>query len=210
MTSIKTTLLMGAFVALLASPAAAQSKYALDFTPHVGVLAPLSDVVEAGAFSAGSPAAAHDVNLLLGGMLTYWWAQEWGIELGVMYAPNSIESEAFGIPGTIDASFLTVTGRLVYDFGQNPAKPAVLLTGGLGFFATDYDDPLSMKTGGLGLVGLGLRIPISARIALRVDLDDYITTTNWELPAGGETDKLLQNDLTIKGGLTFSFGAPVR
>lgn len=209
MTSIKTTFLMGVLAAVLAAPVMAQTRYALDFTPHIGVLAPLSDVVEAGVITAGSPAAAHDVNLLLGGMLTYWWAQAWAVELGVMYAPNSIESEAFGIPGTVDASFLTVTGRLVYDFGQNPAKPAVLLTGGLGFFATDYDDPLSMKTGGLGLVGLGLRIPIGPRVALRVDLDDYITTTNWELPAGGESDKVLQNDLTIKGGLTFSFGAPV-
>ena len=208
MKAIKTTLLI-ALAGLLVLPAAAQTKRSLDFTPHIGLMAPLANVVDAGAIATGSPAAAHNLDFLLGGMLTYWWAPDWGVELGVMFAPNSIDSETFGVPDAVDAQFFTISGRLVYDFGQNPTKPAFMLTGGLGAFFTDYDDPLSMKTGGMGLVSLGLRIPISNSVALRIDLTDYLTTTNWELGNGSETDKLLQNDLTVKGGLTFSFGQPV-
>ena len=209
MKSIKTAVLTIALCLAFMAPAVAQ-KHAIDFTPHLGVMLPLADVVEAGALSTGSPAASHNVDLLFGGLLTYWWAPNWGVELGVMVAPNAIESDAFGVPGEVDAQFLSVSGRLVYDFGMNAAKPAFLLTGGLGFFATDYDNPLDMTTGGMGLVGLGLRIPISTKVGVRIEVTDYITTTNWELAGGGETDKLLQNDLTIKGGLTFSFGKVVR
>lgn len=210
MNAIKTVLLVSAVSVLLLNTATAQNKHSLEFTPHLGVMAPLSNVVDAGAIATGTPAAEHNTDLLLGGLLTYWWAQEWGVELGVMYAPNGIDSEAFSIPGTVDSKFLTVSGRLVYDFGQNAEKPAFLLTGGLGFFVTDYDEPLSMITGGMGLVGLGLRIPITSRVGVRIDVTDYITTTNWELDGGGKTDKLLQNDLTIKGGLSFSFGKVVK
>ncbi len=206
---MKTSILLSVLGLLLVAPAAGQSKHAWDFTPNLGVMAPLSNVVDAGAIGTGTPAAEHNVDFLLGGLLTYWWAPEWAVELGVMYAPNGIDSEAFSVPGTVDATFLSVSGRLVYDFGQNPEKPAFLLTGGLGFFATDYDEPLDMITGGMGLVGLGLKIPLSPKLALRLDLLDYMTTTNWELDGGGETDKLLQHDLTVKGGLSFSFGKTV-
>lgn len=208
MKALKTTLLI-ALVGLVMQPAVAQTKRSLDFTPHIGLMAPIANVVDGGAIATSSPAAAHNLDFLLGGMLTYWWAPDWGIELGLMFAPNSIDSEAFGVSDAVDAQFFTISGRLVYDFGQNPAKPAFMLTGGLGAFFTNYDDPLSMKTGGMGLVGLGLRIPISNNLGLRIEVTDYLTTTNWELDNSRETDKLLQNDITVKGGLTFSFGQPV-
>lgn len=179
-------------------------------TPSVGAMFPLADVVEAGAISAGSPAASHDTGFLLGGKLDYWWSQHCGVGLEVMYAPNEIESDAFFVPGTVDASFWTVSARFHYDFGSDPTRTSVILSGGVGVFITDYDDPLDMTTGGKGLIGLGLNIPLSSSVALRFDLTDYVSTTNWELLGGGETDKLLQNDLTIKGGLTFSFGGYVR
>ena len=210
MNSIKHAIFVSALGLLLLNTAQAQTKHSIDFTPHFGVMVPLANVVDAGAISSGSPAAKHNTDLLLGGLLTFWWSPEWAVEFGAMYAPNAIESDAFSVPGEVDAQFLTVSGRLVYDFGQNPARPAFMLTGGLGAFFTDYDSPLSMKTGAMGLVSLALRIPITTKVGVRIDLTDYISTTNWELAGGGETDKLLQNDITIKGGLTFSFGKPVQ
>ena len=191
---------------LVANPVAAQNTEGqVDFTPFVGVLIPLSDVVESGALATGSEAAKHEVDFLIGGKLTYWFQSEWGIGLELLYAPNAIESDAFGIPGTVDAQFFNLNARLVYDFGKDPTKPAFLLTGGLGFFATSYDDPLDMTTGGMGLLGLGLTIPVAEALALRIDLSDYITVTRWEIPGGGKTDKILQNDITLTAGLTFSF-----
>ena len=108
----------------------------VDLTPYIGVLIPIADVVESGALASGSAAAKHEVDLLIGGKLTYWFRPQWGIGIELMYAPNAIESDAFNIPGSVDAQFFNLNGRLVYDFGKDPAKPAFLLTGGLGFFAT--------------------------------------------------------------------------
>jgi hypothetical protein len=177
-----------------------------EITPFIGVYIPLADVVESGAITPTSTAARHEVDLMVGGKLTYWFQSQMGVEAELLYAPNALESEPFGIAGPVDAEFLAVTARLVYDFGGDPARPSILLTGGLGFFATSYDDPLDMTTGGLGLVGLGLRIPLGTVLAIRFDVSDYLTTTEWELTDGGKTDPLLQNDLTITGGLTLSLG----
>ncbi len=206
MNRLHKTVLMITAGLLIGHTALAQSKQGqVDVTPFIGVLIPTADIVKSGALAAGSPAARHEVDLMLGGKLTYWFRNEWGIGLEVLYAPNNaIESDAFNVPGTVDAKFLTVGGRLVYDFVKDPAKPAWLLTGGLGLFATDYNNPLDMTTGGMGQLGLGLRIPFSKALALRFDLTDYMTFTRWEIPAGGKTDRVFQNDITITGGLTFS------
>lgn len=190
---------------LAISITASAQKKSVALTPYIGVMVPLGDVVRADAIAAGSPVAEHNIDLLFGGELSYWWSQKWGAELGVMYAPNAIDSDAFGVPGKVDATFLTVSARLLYDFGNDPTKPSFFLSSGLGFFVTNYDAPLDMTTGGMGLLGLGLNIPMSSAVAVRIDVTDYLTATNWELSGGGETSKLLQNDLTVKGGLTFSF-----
>lgn len=185
--------------------AAAQNRGQVDVTPFVGVYIPLADVVEAGAVSPASPAASHQVDLMVGGKLTYWFLSAMGVEAEAMYAPNALESDAFGIPGTVEADFLAISLRLVYDFGNDPARPSVLLTGGMGFYATSYGSPLDMTTGGMGLVSLGFRIPFGTVVALRLDVSDYLTTTEWELN-DGKTDQLLQNDIALTGGLTFSLG----
>ena len=210
MNSIKLATLVSGLSLLLLNPALAQTKRSVDFTPHVGWMTPLSDVVEAGDITTGSPAAAHGNDLMFGGLLTFWWSPAWAFELGGMYAPNAIGSDAFSIPGEVDTEFISASARLVYDFGQNPSKPAVMLTGGLGAFFTTYDAPLDMTTGGMGLVSLGLRIPITTGFGIRLDVTDYMTFTNWDRGDGSETDRVWQNDLTFKGGLVFSFGKHVQ
>ena len=171
--------------------------------PSIGVMLPLADVVESGAISATAPAAKHELSGTFAARLTYWFRSEWGAELELMFSPSALESDAFGIPGTVDAQFIVLSGRLVYDFRQAHDRPGFLLTGGLGFFATSYNE-LEMTTGGLGLITIGYRIPLDNALSLRIDLTDYITTTNWELSDGSETDQLLQNDLTLSLGLTIS------
>ncbi len=183
-------------------PADAQNrKGQLDLMiPSVGVMLPLSDVVESGAISTGSPAAAHEVSVTFGARLTYWFLSEMGLELELGFAPSSLESEAFGVPGTVEAQFFELNGRLVYDFRSSPASAGFLLTGGIGLFATNYDE-FEMTPGGMGVVSLGYRIPLDTSLALQFDLSDYLTTTNWELNDGSETDKILQNDVVLSVGL---------
>ena len=171
--------------------------------PSVGVLFPLADVVESGAISTGSPAADHEVSVVFGSRLTYWFIPEMAAELELVFSPSALKSDAFGMPGTVDAQFFVLSGRLVYDFGSDQSNSGFLLTGGLGLFGTSYNE-FDMTTGGLGLLGIGYRIRLDNALSLRLDLTDYITTTNWELADGSETDQLLQTDLVLSAGLVIT------
>jgi hypothetical protein len=205
---MKATLTTVALLVLLAAPAlpaSAQSRRGqVDLTPFAGVFVPTNNIVDADAITTGTPAVKHSTALVVGGRLTYWLRSNLGLEASVAFSPNEIESTALGIPGDVDADFLVGSLRLVCAIGK-PGHAAFLMTGGVGFFGTTYDDPLDMTTGGLGILGFGARIPLGGPIALRLQVEDQISTTEWET-VNGKTDLKLQNDLTFKGGLTLSFG----
>lgn len=189
-------------ILLLALTGVAEAQYGrgrLDLTPYAGVLIPTSDVVKAGDVASGAPAAAHEVNFLVGGKLTYWFAEDIGLEADVAFAPNALESDAFGIPGTVDARFLFVDLRIVQAFQRAVGKPTLLLSGGIGLVGTSYDQ-LDMTAGGLGVLGIGVRLPLGG-VALQIEAEDYISTTRWELRDGSKTDRSLQNDLRFSAGL---------
>lgn len=192
-----------ALIALLAGFAGASQaqdyRGRLDVTPYFGALVPTNDVVAAGGVGSGSPVAKHEVNVVFGGKLTYWFGEAIGIEADLALAPNALESEAFGIPGTVDAQFFVFDARIVQAFARDNQSAALLLSGGLGFFATSYDQ-LDMTTGGLGVLGIGLRLPLGG-VALQLEAEDYISTTRWELRDGSKTDKEMQNDLRFSVGV---------
>ena len=199
MKKIPLILLLAGFV--LSNTVQAQfQKGRLNLTPHIGVLIPTNDVVESGALQSGSEAAAHEINLLIGGKLGYWFADDLALELVGIFAPNAIESDAFGIAGKTDTEFLALNLRLLWASGS-PDDVRILLGGGLGFFATRYDDPLDMTTGGLGILSAGVAIPLGL-IGLRMEIEDYITTTRWERTDESFTDRKWQNDLGLTLGLT--------
>ena len=200
-----TLFIAGAFSLMAVHTTAAQNQQGqLDLMiPSVSALLPLSDVVESNAFGTGTPAGKHEFSAMFGSRLTYWFMPEMGAELELLFAPSALESAPFGVPGTVDAQFFALDARLVYAFGSDSSRPHFILTGGIGLWATNYED-YDMTTGGMGVVALGLRIPLDNSLALRFDLSDYMTTTNWEIPAGGETDKILQHDLALTAGLTIT------
>ena len=205
MNKIYTLLFAGVFsvCAVHSSSAQNQEKQWDLMVPSVSALLPVSNVVDANAFGTGTPEGKHEFSAMFGARLTYWFIQEMGAELELLFAPSSLETVPFGIPGTIDAQFFALNGRLVYDFGSDSSKPSFLLTGGMGFWVTNYED-YEMTTGGMGVVAIGLRIPMDNSLSIRFDLSDYMTTTNWELASGGETDKILQHDLALTAGLTIT------
>ncbi len=197
---MKNILLLCAMLACATASVSAQDyRGRLDLTPYIGAFVPANDVVKSGALATGSPAAKHQVDLLFGGKLTYWFGEAIGVEADVAVAPNALESEAFGVPGSVDARFIAADLRIVQVFARDNASPALLLSGGIGFMATSYDE-LDMTTGGLGVLGIGFRLPIGA-LALQLEAEDFISTTRWELPDGDHTDKVMQNDIRLSIGL---------
>jgi hypothetical protein len=197
---MKKILIFFAMIACATASVSAQDyRGRLDLTPFVGALVPVNEVVKAGALGTGAPAAKHQVDLIFGGKLTYWFGDAIGVEADIAMAPNALESDAFGIPGSVDARFITANARIVQVFARDNASPALLLSGGVGFFATSYDE-LDMSTGGLGVLGIGVRLPIGG-LALQLEAEDFISTTRWELPDGDHTDKTMQNDIRLSVGL---------
>ena len=171
--------------------------------PSVGAMLPLSDVVDSGDLGTNAPSGKHDFSVLFGSRLTYWFIPEMGAELELLFSPSALDGAPFSAPEDIDAQFFALNGRLVYAFGGDTRGTAFLLTGGLGIYATNYSD-YEMTTGGMGVVAIGVRIPMDNALSVRIDLSNYMTTTNWELPAGSETDKILQHDLSLSVGLTIN------
>ena len=169
--------------------------------PSVSAMLPLSNVVNSGDLGVNAPSGKHDFSVMFGSRLTYWFISEMGAELELLFAPSALEAAPFNAPEDIDAQFFAVNARLVYAFGVDSQRPAFLLTGGLGLYATNYSD-YEMTTGGLGVIAIGVRFPMDNALAFRMDLSNYMTTTNWELSSGSETDKILQHDLTLSVGLS--------
>ncbi len=185
---------------MLAAAAGAQDlRGRFEVTPYIGALVPTNDVVAAGDIASGSPAAKHETSLLFGGKLTYWFGDAIGLEADIAFSPSALESDAFGIAGTVDADFFVADARIVQAFGRDASSVTLLLSGGIGFFATSYDQ-LDMKTGGLGVLGIGVRLPLGG-VALQFELEDYISTTDWELRDGSTTTRAMQNDLRFSAGL---------
>lgn len=205
MNKIYTLLLAGVFTCFAVQSSSAQNQEGQWdlMIPSVSALLPLSNVVDANAFGTGTPSGGHEFSAMFGGRLTYWFIPEMGAELELLFAPSALETDPFGLPGTVDAQFFSLNARLVYAFGSDSHKPYFLLTGGLGLWATNYED-YDMTTGGMGVVALGLRIPMDNALSIRIDLSNYMTTTDWELASGGETDKILQHDLALTVGLSIT------
>lgn len=171
--------------------------------PSVSALMPLSNVLDENAFGTGAPAGQHELSAMFGARLTYWFVPHMATELEFLFAPTALDNAPFGLPGTNDTQFFALNARLVHAFNSRPGRPYLLLTGGLGVWATNYAD-YDMITGAMGVLALGLRVPLDNSLSFRLDLSDYITTINWELSGGEETNKILQNDLALTAGFTIT------
>ena len=96
---MKNILILCAMLACATSSVSAQDyRGRLDLTPYIGALVPANEVVKSGALATGSPAAKHQVDLLFGGKLTYWFGEAIGVEADVAVAPNALTRSVSRLP----------------------------------------------------------------------------------------------------------------
>jgi hypothetical protein len=176
----------------------------VDLTPSFGVFNPTQDNLDEVLPGLGSVTAKHGSGNAFGGRLDVWLNPHFALEgTGYLTTGSSLDGEAFGVPGSVDASFFYGSGRALVGVGTT-AK--LLLSAGLGFVSSSYDSP-GIADGSImvGVLGVGALIPLGENVSLRLDLDDYVYNMHWEFD-GLQSQDQMQQDIVAAVGLTFHTG----
>lgn len=125
------------------------------------------------------------------------------IEGGFAFVPTDFSGFTESRPIKIDTNLLLYGGNILYYFA-NPHAVEPYIAFGLGGKRYDVDvedvDPVSDFTWN---VGFGISFPLSEDLSLRVEMRDYMSTFNPELPG---VDSGMQNDFLLTAGIGFGFG----
>jgi hypothetical protein len=203
-----------------ASPFSASAQQ-VEITPFVGVVAPLSNLVEEGDPVQGDFTASHGVGPVFGARATVWLTDRVGLEGQAAYALSDGEVEQNGeavgcadvglAEDCLDASIFFGAAKVVYRLGRPNAPVLAHLGGGPAVISRSGNayDSFGIEEGKTdigGLVNLGVSFRVSPRVFIRVDAEDYISSAKFTNFSGAETDSKLQNDLTITAGVQIRIG----
>jgi Outer membrane protein beta-barrel domain len=195
-TAIRLTLL-----ALLAGggPVSATAQSSVSLGAWGGVYAPLGR--EPGFGSVGSSIERNN-SFAGGARLTWWGPHIFGLEAVAGLSPASVDVAGATLNGTHNQDLLALGLKLMAGLG--PSLSSAGFHAGIGpAFIRRGEDVFS--EGGsrsrLGLVaGAGVRLPLAARLGLRLDAEDYMY--------GGKIgdDSRTWNDLILSTGLSLRLG----
>jgi hypothetical protein len=176
----------------------------VDLTASAGAFRPTENNLDENVPGLGSVTAKFGTANMFGGRLDIWFNEHVGVEGTAYHAGgSSLEGQAFGAPGAVDASLTYGTGRLAVGVGETTR---LILSAGLGIQSASYDTPdIEDGTLTVGVLGAGVLLPLGSAVSLRVDLDDYIYNMYWEID-GLRSEERLQQDVVLAAGLTFHIG----
>jgi hypothetical protein len=187
---------------LLNSVIAQDVRSGVDISAFMGQFAATANVIEETSPSFGSVTAKHQNAMAYGGRLTIWINNNFGVEGGLAYTSSSLEGEAFGSAGSLNANLLYGTGKAVLGFGD---YTRFQLGAGLGVVKSSYDF-LQGDSHMVGVIVAAILIPLNQQISLRLDVEDHIHYVQWDLGDGNLTQQMNQNDLILGVGFSISTG----
>jgi opacity protein-like surface antigen len=125
------------------------------------------------------------------------------IEGTFAYVPTDFSGFTESQPIKFDTNLLLYGGDILYYFA-NPHSVEPYIAFGLGgkHYDVDVEDAESVSDFTWN-VGFGISFPLSEDLSLRVEMRDYMSTFNPELPG---IDSGLQNDFLLTAGIGFGFG----
>lgn len=188
--------LVGVIGALSAAPAAAQSGFSV--TPWAGAYIPTRN-----SFSTVGQDIRRDNSLIGGARLTFWGHGPVGLEFTGGFAPARVSVSGTGTIINGDRNSQVFVGGAKLMLGLSPATSrfGIFLSGGPSVIRIGHNvGKASQSSTDLGgVVGLGIRIPFSASVGLRLDTEDYFY--------GGDFDgsRKFQNDLVLSAGLAIGW-----
>lgn len=174
-----------------------------ELTPTVGVLVPLSNVMSqnnAEVKQQPSLAAGVRASLPSGGRMA--------IDGVVAVASGETKATQGSSEAEAEGRLLLASVRAVWALGAPaPAGLSWHATTGVGLVSRGSDayDFLDGTTDIGAVLGVGMRTRVGGTWTLRADIEDHISSAEFE-GGGASTGSQLQNDLMISVGLVFRFG----
>lgn len=194
-----TRVLAGAFAfvvfgALSAAPAAAQSGFSV--TPWAGAYVPTRN-----SFSSVGTDIKRDNSFIAGARLTFWGKSPIGLEFTGGFAPARVTVAGTTVNGSRNTQVFVGGAKLMLGLSPATSRLGVYLSGGPALIRRGQDvaNNNNSTTDWGGVAGLGLRIPFSASVGLRLDGEDYFYGGNFS------TGRQFQNDLVLSAGLALGW-----
>ena len=167
----------------------------------------------------------HEAALSIGARLTSWLSPRLAVEAAVFFSESRVtitqEIEDFYPPpprNGSQASVLAATARGRLRIGPTDSPISFTVAGGGGLLSRGGDayDFLEGTTDFTVVLGTGLSVRVAPNVALRVDLEDYMSWPTVQLPTFVRQDPVpgttefqdgrFQNDFVISQGITIFFG----
>ena len=194
-----TRVLAGAFAfvvigALSAAPAAAQSGFSV--TPWAGAYVPTRN-----SFSSVGTDIKRDNSFIAGARLTFWGKSPLGLEFTAGFAPARVTVAGTTVNGSRNTQVFVGGAKLMLGLSPASSRLGVFLSGGPAIIRRGQDvaNNNNSTTDWGGVAGLGIRIPFSASVGLRLEGEDYFYGGNFS------TGRQFQNDLVLSAGLALGW-----
>ena len=189
-----------ALATLWSTAAAAQ----LMLTPIAGAYVPTGNVYE----QPGSIGTARQgTSFAFGGRLMFSTSGKLGIEVGATYAPSKVEIVALE---TVSRSAHVWLGqlRLVYVLNSEWAPINIYFAGGAAVISRGgqaYEGVTGLTDLG-GNLAFGALFRISSSYRIRLEIEDYLYTTQMTFENGETSGSRFQNDFVFSFGLSIPIG----
>jgi opacity protein-like surface antigen len=186
----------------------AQPAPRVELTPYVGAFWPTRLLAREDFDVGGAREWKHEIAIATGARVNWWFSRRWGIEGSFAYAPSALNF-SFGFDPWTPAEAAIVAGTL-RGLVRFPVGSATTLHAGSGVGVLHRGgegyELLGTMTD-LSLVGAaGIRVSVSSALALRVDVEDYLSWVDGRTDRSGELDTRLQNDIVFSQGLAIALG----
>lgn len=191
----------GVLAACSPGPTTAQS---IAVTPFVGFFAPVSDYVVENEFLA-----KHAPGFAAGARLTYQTAGRLGFAAEGAYAASDLDLDDEGTELTMDAHVIVVSGTVRYQLlapdsrvhAHLAAGVAVLTRGGAPYDEFEWSDMTDFG----GVLGGGVSFPLSERLRVAIELEDFISSASVQEDEM-TSESRLQNDFLLTAGVAIPIG----
>jgi hypothetical protein len=187
-----------ALVALLGAvgvaPAVAQGGFSV--TPWAGAYVPTRNT-----FSSVGSDIKRDNSFIGGARLTFWGHSPVGFELTGGFAPARVRVSGTTVNGDRNTQVFVGAAKIMLGLSPATSRLGIFLSGGPSLIRIGHnvgrESQSSTDLG--GVVGLGIRIPFSASVGLRLDTEDYFYGGNFD------GSRKFQNDLVLSAGLALGW-----
>lgn len=201
---------LAAFCLVISGNALAQP--VVDVSPYVGLYVPMSSVAEAEDEFGGSQSSKHDVAAAFGARVSMSLGSRLGLEVAASYSPGHLirrirfsETSAPLTASKDEASVSTVTARALWRVvnGERTslhvlAGPGIVSRGGTAYERAEDTTVFAVA------VGAGLLTRVGSRVAIRWDLENYVSRP--DLGVRGEGART-QHDFVFSQSLSIRVGA---